>query len=199
MALVDSWLTGLKNAPELFTARLSLRAMNAGDVNSIQYHVNTEAVCNNLSYTPHPYTMEMAETWMRNINVGMINGNCRYWSICDRSSGEFIGSMGLSLFREQEGGEMHYWIGEEFWNKGYCTEAAKRTMVYFFEDLNMHRLQITHREGNIASRKVIEKCGFVFEGNMRDYLKRFGKFENVLSYSILRDEFLALKKNGHYD
>lgn len=198
MALVDSWLTGLKNAPSLYSERLHLRAMNAGDVNNVQYHVNTEAVCNNLSYTPHPYTMEMAENWMRNINAGMGYGNCRYWSICDRSSEQFIGSMGLSLYKEQEGAEMHYWLGEPFWNKGYCTEAAKRTIVYVFEELKLHRLQITHREGNIASRRVIEKCGFVFEACMRDYLKRFGKFENVLSYSMLSDEFFALKKQGRF-
>lgn len=199
MALVDSWLGGLKNAPELLTKRLRLRAINAGDVNNIQYHVNTEAVCNNLSYTPHPYTMEMAENWMRNINRGMDNGTCRYWSICDRKTEEFIGSMGLSLFIEQEGAEMHYWLGEAFWNKGYCTEAAKRTIQYVFEDLKLHRLQITHREGNVASKRVVEKCGFVFEGTMRDYLKRFGKFENVMSYSILCDEFFKLKKNGAFN
>lgn len=199
MALVDSWLVGLKNAPSLFTARLHLRAMNAGDVSNIQYHINTEAVCNNLSYTPHPYTMEMAENWMRNVNAGMANGNCRYWSMCDRSNEQFIGSMGLSLYRDQEGAEMHYWLGEPFWNNGYCTEAAKRVIIYVFEDLKLHRLQITHRENNIGSRRVIEKCGFVREGCMRDYLKRFGKFENVISYSMLNGEFFELKKQGRFD
>lgn len=198
MTLVDSWLTGLKKAPSLYSVRLHLRAMNAGDVNNIQYHVNTEAVCNNLSYTPHPYTMAMAENWMKNINNGMAFGNCCYWSVCNRGTGEFIGSMGLSLFREQEGAEMHYWLGEAFWNQGYCTEAAKRTIIYVFGDLKLHRLQITHRENNIGSRRVIEKCGFVYEGNMRDYLKRFGKFENVLSYSMLSHEFFELKKKGYF-
>jgi RimJ/RimL family protein N-acetyltransferase len=189
---------GLKNAPQLLSKRLLLRAMHTGDVHEIQFHVNTKAVCNNMSYTPHPYTMEMAENWMRNINYGMGNGTCCYWAICDLVTGEFIGSMGLSLFREQDGAEMHYWIGEKFWNNGYCTEAAKLTIKYVFEKLKFHRLQITHRKGNIASRRIIEKCGFVQEGELRDQLKRFGAFENVMYYSMLEDEFLKLKEAGRF-
>jgi RimJ/RimL family protein N-acetyltransferase len=190
---------GLKKAPQLYTDRLSLRAMHAGDASDIQYHVNTKAVCDNLSYTPHPYTMEMAENWIRNVNYGMNNGTCCYWSICDRVTGEFIGSMGISVFREQDGSEIHYWIGEKFWNKGYCTEASKRTIKHVFDDLKLHRLQVTHRKENVGSKRIIEKCGFVFEGEFRDELKRFGVYENVVHYSMLADEFFKLKKEGMFD
>ncbi|MDR2720741.1 MAG: GNAT family N-acetyltransferase [Puniceicoccales bacterium] len=198
-ALVNSWLGGLKNAPQLDTNRLLLRAMHAGDVSEIQYHINIKAVCYNLAYTPHPYTMEMAENWMRNINYCMEHGTCCYWSVCDRITDEFIGSIGVSIFREQDGGELHYWVGEKFWNKGYCTEAAKRVVEYIFEDLKLHRLQITHRKGNVASKKVIGKCGFVFEGDFRDELKRFGVYENVMHYSMLADEFFELKEAKVFD
>lgn len=198
-ALVDGWLTGLKLAPSLESNRLLMRPICAGDVAHIQQCVDDVRVSNNLSYTPHPYTMEMAETWTRNVNYGMSLGNCCYWTICEKETGEFVGSMGLSIFREQEYCEMHYWIAADQWNKGYCTESAKRIVVYVFEKLNMHRLQITHREHNIASKRVIEKCGFTFEGSARESLKRFGKFENVFSYSILRNEYFALKEKGIFD
>jgi RimJ/RimL family protein N-acetyltransferase len=197
-ALVNSWLEGLKKAPQLDSKRLVLRAMHAGDVSEIQFHVNTKAVCDNLSYTPHPYTMDMAENWMQNINRGMMDGTCRYWSACDRITGEFMGSTGLSLFQEQDGAELHYWFGEKFWNRGYCTEASKRTIMYVFEDLKLHRLQITHRKGNLASKRVVEKCGFIFEGELRDQLKRFGSYENVMYYSMLISDFLKLKDSGRF-
>jgi RimJ/RimL family protein N-acetyltransferase len=106
--------------------------------------------------------------------------------------------MGLSLCGEQENCELHYWISADEWNKGYCTEASKRAIVYAFEDLNMHRAHVTHREKNMASKIVIEKCGFVLEGISRESLKRFGKFENVIMYGLLRDEYLALKAKGLY-
>jgi RimJ/RimL family protein N-acetyltransferase len=142
--------------------------------------------------------MEMAENWTRNVNYGMANDSCCYWAICDPKTETFIGTMGLSISREQEGCEMHYWINADHWNNGYCTEAAKRTVIHVFEDLKMHRLYITHRAGGIASKKVIAKCGFVFEGVIRESLKRLGKFEDVISYSILQNEYLAMKKNGIY-
>ncbi|MDR2738120.1 MAG: GNAT family N-acetyltransferase [Puniceicoccales bacterium] len=197
-ALVDSWLPGLKKAPVLESERLELRPLCVGDVEHIQRSINDKRVCDNLSYTPNPYTLEMAESWVRSVNYGMLNDNCCYWTICDLKTGRFIGSIGISVYKEQEGGELHYWVSAEEWNKGYCTEASKRTIVHFFEDLKLHRLAVTHREWNIASKRIVQKCGFVFEGNLRDSLKRFEKFENVFSYSMLDNEYLALKKKGVY-
>ncbi|MDR1173529.1 MAG: GNAT family N-acetyltransferase [Puniceicoccales bacterium] len=197
-ALVDSWLQGLKKAPILYSQRLLLRPVCVGDVVYVQRCVNDRRISDNLSYTPHPYTMEMAETWTRNVDKGMGQGTCCYWTICHRKTNVFIGSMGLSLCGEQENCELHYWISADEWNKGYCTEASKRAIVHAFEDLNMHRAHVTHREKNMASKIVIEKCGFVLEGISRESLKRFGKFENVIMYGLLRDEYLALKAKGLY-
>jgi RimJ/RimL family protein N-acetyltransferase len=197
-ALVDSWLAGLKKAPMLRSARLTMRGIAVGDVEHIQRCIDDTRVSDNLSYTPHPYTMEMAENWVRNVNNGMCHGNCCYWTIVGPDGGKFIGSIGLSIYREQDGGELHYWINADEWNRGYCTEASKRVVKYFFEDLEMHRLAITHREHNIASKTVVAKCGFVREGNLRESLKRFGKFENVITYSMLQDEYLAMNGNGVY-
>jgi RimJ/RimL family protein N-acetyltransferase len=197
-ALVDSWLSGLKNAPHLYSQRLLIRPIHVSDVEMIQKSINDKRVCDNLSYTPHPYTVEMAESWVRNVNAGMAAGTCRYWTIVHRESKNFIGSIGLSIFKEQEGCEIHYWINADEWNRGYCSEATKRVIKYAFEDLNIHRLYVTHRENNAPSEKIIKKCGFIFEGKQRDGLKRFGKFENVMTYSMLRDEYLAMKRNGIY-
>ena len=78
MALVDGWLSGLKKAPILSSERLILRPVTAGDAAFIQASIDDKRVCDNLSYTPHPYTIEMAETWVKNVNFGMTNGNCCY-------------------------------------------------------------------------------------------------------------------------
>jgi RimJ/RimL family protein N-acetyltransferase len=142
--------------------------------------------------------MEMAENWTRNVDQGMIRGTCCYWTICQKKTNNFIGSMGLSLCSEQENCELHYWISADEWNKGYCTEASKRTLMHAFEDLKMHRAHVTHRENNLASQSVIMKCGFVFEGKSRESLKRFKKFENVMMYGLLQNEYLALKAKGLY-
>jgi RimJ/RimL family protein N-acetyltransferase len=196
MALVDSWLNGLKKAPLLESGRLFMRPMCAGDLSFIHENMNDKRISYNLSYTPHPYTVEMAENWMKNIDYGMSHANCCYWAVCEKETKAPIGSMGISIFKEQEGAEMHYWINADHWNRGYCTESSKRMIVHVFDILNAHRLAITHRENNLPSKKVIEKCGFVYEGMQRDGLKRFGKFENVICYSMLRDDYKKLKSQN---
>ncbi len=52
-------------------------------------------------------------------------------------------------------------------------------------------MQVCHREGNIASRGVIRKCGFTYEGTLRDYFFTEGKYIDRLYYSMLESEFRA--------
>lgn len=197
-ALVNSWLTGLSKAKLLETSRLTIRPLTVSDTNNIQKALNDKKVSEQLSYTPHPYTIEMAEIWMKNVNFGMDKNNCCYWAIYTKDTNEFVGTSGLSLFSDQDNAELHYWIAADFWNKGYATESSKRVITYLFEELNSYRLQITHREHNIASQKVILKCGFTLEGKLRGSLKRFGKYENVMYYGLLRDEYFKLKEQGNF-
>lgn len=197
-ALVNSWLTGLSKAKTLETSRLIIRSLTAGDAENIQQALNDKRVSEQLSYTPHPYTIEMAEIWLKNVNFGMDRGNCCYWAICQKSDNKFMGTVGTSLFPDQDNAELHYWMAYPFWSKGYCTESSKRVITHVFEDIKAFRLQVTHREQNIASKSVILKCGFTLEGNLRGALKRFGKYENVMYYGLLRDEYFKLKEQGTF-
>jgi len=56
--------------------------------------------------------------------------------------------------------------------------------------MNLHKVQICHKSINIASRKVIEKCGFVYEGALRDFFYMNGQYVDRLYYSILKEEFM---------
>ena len=56
--------------------------------------------------------------------------------------------------------------------------------------MNLHKVQICHKSINIPSRRVIEKCGFIYEGALRDYFYMDGQYVDRLYYSILKDEFM---------
>ena len=56
--------------------------------------------------------------------------------------------------------------------------------------MNLHKVQICHKSINIASRRVVEKCGFVYEGTLRDFFYIDGQYVDRLYYSILQDEFI---------
>jgi ribosomal-protein-alanine N-acetyltransferase len=73
--------------------------------------------------------------------------------------------------------------------KGYCTEAVKALLDFCFNEVNFHKVQVCHKEGNIASQGVIRKCKFTYEGTLRDFFYMDGRYVNRLYYSILKNEY----------
>ena len=69
--------------------------------------------------------------------------------------------------------ELGYVLGQEQWGKGYMTEAAKAVLRYGFAELGLGLIAVRHHLHNQRSRRVIEKCGFHYEGTMRQYSRRY--------------------------
>ena len=55
--------------------------------------------------------------------------------------------------------------------------------------MNLNKVQISTKAINIPSKRVIEKCGFTYEGTLRDYFYMNGEYVGRLYYSLLKDEF----------
>lgn len=71
--------------------------------------------------------------------------------------------------------ELGYWIGEEYWGRGYATEASKRIVQHAFEDLNINEIYASYRVENAQSKRVLEKLGFEFHSELtnENYLNEF--------------------------
>ncbi len=89
--------------------------------------------------------------------------------------------------------EIEYCIGSDFQCKGFATEATKAVIAYGFDRMNLHKVQICTKIINAPSKRVIEKCGFVYEGTLRDYFYMNGEYVGRLYFSILRNEFETMK------
>lgn len=90
------------------------------------------------------------------------------YAITLRGEDKAIGSIGL-MFGEKSNlnisdqeAEIGYWIGVPFWGMGYVPEAAKELMRYAFEERNISTLWCGYFEGNEKSKRVQEKCGFIY-------------------------------------
>ena len=75
--------------------------------------------------------------------------------------------------------------------KGYASEAAALLVDYLFESLPIHRISCGMAPGNIASRRVAEKCGFTLEGRTRGVLFVAGEYLDGDLFAILRPEWAA--------
>ena len=115
------------------------------------------------------------------------------WAIREKESGKIIGSIGLEPDRRRENVnscEMGYSLAKESWGRGYMTEAARAVIDYAFEELDLVVLAICTGPENKRSQRVIEKCGFKFEGIQRKgYHIYDGTDRDNLVYSMLREEW----------
>ena len=88
-----------------------------------------------------------------------------------------------------------YKLDKDEINKGYMTEAAHAIMDYAFEEFDLTVMGICTSPNNKRSQRVIEKCGFKYEGCQRRGYHIFdGSDRDNLLYSILREEWEQLKK-----
>ncbi len=106
------------------------------------------------------------------------------------TSGRLIGVAELNVrsvaFRI---GEISYVVHPELWGEGYATEAATSLLRFGFEVLALHHIYATCDPRNVASGRVLQKCGLVHEGRRRqDMLLRDGWRDSDL-YAILEDEW----------
>ncbi|MGW8114472.1 GNAT family N-acetyltransferase [Caproicibacterium sp. NSD3] len=114
------------------------------------------------------------------------------WAITLKKTDECIGQIAYFLVdHNNHFAEIEYCIGSLFQRKGFATEATKAVIQYGFDKINLHKVQICHKSINLPSRKVIEKCGFTYEGTLRDFFYQDGKYIDRLYYSMLKDEFLS--------
>lgn len=82
----------------------------------------------------------------------------------------------------------------EDWGQGYMSEAVTLFVAYLFDTRPIDRIQATTIVGNEGSRRVLEKCGFQFEGVMRRAVFHQGRSRDLNLFSIVRGEAPALKQ-----
>jgi len=172
--------------PTLQTERLILRAFQMDDAPAVNKYVSEKAIAATTLNIPHPYTLEMADEWIGTHKEAFENGQAVRFAITLGDSGNLLGAIGLEITAAHERAEIGYWIGKPHWGKGYCTEAALAVLQYGLDSLGLERIFATHFRKNSASGRVMQKAGMKHEGRLRHHVKKWGEFEDLEMYAILR-------------
>ena len=168
--------------PTLTTERLILRPFSPNDAPAIQRLAGDRAVADTTERIPHPYENGMAETWIATHSQQFRDLKECTFAIVLKDGQQVIGAVGLTLTMAHARGELGYWIGREFWNRGYCTEAARAVVEYGFSVLGLHRIHARHLTRNPASGRVMAKLGMQHEGRLRHHTRKWDVFEDVDLY-----------------
>ncbi len=177
--------------PRLQTERLILRPFSAADAPEVQRLAGDQMVASTTKNIPHPYEDGMAEAWIATHGPAFARGEAVSFAIERRVDGQLLGTIGLTLAPQHGRAEMGYWLGVPYWNQGFATEAARAVVAYAFQTLSLNKVYAQHLTRNPASGRVMQKVGMRHEGILRQHVLKWGVFEDLKTYSILRREFEA--------
>ncbi len=178
----------MQERPTISTTRLVLRPFTLADAPEVQRLAGERDVASTTLHIPHPYEDGMAEQWISRHQEVFETGKRIDVAVTLRLTKALLGAISLSLHHSDVNAEVGYWIGKPFWNQGYCTEAAQAVVRYGFEQLGLHRIYAHHMTRNPASGCVMLKIGMSHEGCLRQHIHKWGIFEDVNVYGILRGD-----------
>ena len=145
--------------PKLITDRLILRAFVLSDSSRVKALAGSKLIADVVTSIPHPYPEKLAREWIQSHPKKWTNKEQASFAITLKETGEVLGAISLMNI-EEDVGELGYWIGVNYWNNGYCTEACREIIQFGFSVLKLQRIQARHLTHNPASGRVLIKSGF---------------------------------------
>lgn len=177
--------------PTLETERLLLRPFALSDAPQVQALAGDAVIADTTSCIPHPYEEGMAEEWIATHLPKFRTGERVDLAITAKETGGLVGAISLTIQRGYKRAELGFWIGREYWNRGYCTEAARTVIEYGFRRLFLNRIYSHHFCRNPASGRVMVKIGMSREGLLRQHVFKGERFEDLVVYGILKRDWEA--------
>lgn len=150
------------------TERLVLRPWTEADAENLYEYAKDPAVGPAAGWPVHT-SVENSREIIRDVLSAK-----ETYAVCLKSEGTPIGSIGLMIGKASHidipdtEGEIGYWIGVPYWGRGLIPEAVRELIRYGFEDLHLKKIWCAYYDGNEKSRRVQEKCGFVYQYTEKD-------------------------------
>ena len=148
------------NHIELETSRLRFRPWFDSDAPALYKYASDPDVGPRAGWPPH----QSVEDSLQIIRT-LFSGD-HMWALELKETGEPIGCMGYFVHGESnidiapDDAEVGYWIAKPYWNQGLCTEALQTMIDYCFNVKHFQVLWADFFVDNLASGRVMEKCGF---------------------------------------
>lgn len=152
----------------LQTERLILRPWCDTDAESLYEYAKDDRIGLAAGFPPHT-SVENSREVIKNVL-----SEPETFAVCLKEDNKPIGSIGLMIGKQSnldipdDEGEIGYWIGVPFWGQGLIPEAVREMIRYGFDELHLARLWCAYFDGNEKSKRVQEKCGFVYHHTNKD-------------------------------
>lgn len=149
--------TGQENEKRIETERLILRPLREDDA-ADAFEWLGDPVVNR--YMPYPLYKDVAQArkW-----IASIAEEENEFGFVLKETGKMIGSGSVTWDPSKNAYDLGYNLARAYWGQGYATEAARAMLCWARTALNARDFTSAHVTANVASGKVLQKCGFRFE------------------------------------
>ena len=138
---------------EIKTERLILKKIEKKNLKVLLNLLNNWNVVQWLVNVPYPYTFNDAEKWLDKSSKEELALNIFL-------KNNLIGGITIDKRADNNTHVLGYWIGEEYWGKGYAIEACNSLISYFFSNHSENKLYASHMLKNEKSKKILLNLGF---------------------------------------
>lgn len=177
----------LRPPAKMETERLLLRPIGVEDSAAVfETYANDPQITRFATWVPHA-TVAETQRYLQACEIAWREGTAFPWAILRKSDGKLIGSAELRI--DDHKAEIGYLIARSLWGQGYASEAARALVDWAFAQPDIFRVWATCDAENLASARVLEKAGLVFEGRIQRWLRRpglHGAPRDVLFYARVK-------------
>ena len=177
--------------PVFETKRLALREIRLSDADEFFTIKSDAGLTAKYGREPHS-NVEQTMKWIQSVIDSYEKKNALFWSIIDKRGGKLIGGFTIwNIDLESFCGELGYELHRSYWGQGIATEALQSILEYVFLEMGMNRIEACPLDENTPSKRLLEKFGFRYEGNLRQRIYFDGSFHDQLYYSLLKSEWMS--------
>lgn len=180
---------------KLHTPHLILRALTPEDVRPYFERIGSRhTVAKFMLWQPHKDISESAAS-IQKVLRRYAEGRCYRWGITRKEEDSLIGIIELLRFDEAAGTcSFAYMLGEDFWGRGYGTEALKAVFTFAFEQMQMDTITADHFTANPASGAVMRKAGMRFVRVLPEKYEKCGIRYDAAEYRITKEDWLKTRR-----
>jgi len=175
------------------TQRLILRGLRLDDLDDFYEYAKNSNVNAELSGWGHHFVnkrkaVKFLKSYVESYEV---------WAIVLKTNGKVIGH--VKIYPDENRGQysernsaklITYALSENYWGKGYMTEAVKSVVKCAFDEMNVELLSVFHFPHNVRSKRVIEKCGFIYEATITQGFKNYdGQIFDSVCYYMMKSAY----------